>query len=451
VDADRLARRGVALTTWGLAAWTGLALVGWLALAFLRAKLRVAPSYAAVRDLRDTMDLVNTGRTGAALLTLVLVGLGLLLLARSDRVRAARPAVYAAIAAAGALMAWWIVWLLLRHLLQPKFSVETVRTIVGVRLVLVCLLWLTIIYAIARIGFERDGRTHLGMAGAAAALVLWRFGLPIWFGLTRSPIITDSHPYLWLIFEALASLAALGFLIALSRHAGRAIDGADGPPGAPSWRESGVGLWLTASAIVARVLLIVASLVGIVIIPIAVAFGLERVVLFGWVAAIALTSMVTCLGLYRAARAPDLAAARTAAAALVCFLLSLAFEGHMVHQSLLFPQLATISGVVQLLGLLLLIGFVRQVARQLGRSDLAARGAKLHAAVLIIVGGCALLGRWTAGQAISLDIGVLIFFFLAIVSLVILLTVTKTAHQLAETMREGGGAPVAIARRSSDS
>ncbi len=303
--------------------------------------------------------------------------------------------------------------------------------------------WLAMLLALARLPTGRSAR--VAVAGAAAALVLWRYGVPLVAGLFGGLAMPETRPLLWIGAQAAAILgvgAAVGYL---ARGANRASAPGD-------WANAADGLTLTATALIIRLCIGIFGFVAAVVTARwgSFALGALSVVSFG---GIVITELAAAGGMARAAASPSRPAGIAAGATVALLLLAIALDLHALWPSTRFTYLPVAALLTQVGVLLTFLTHVRRSALACHHAD-RARQAAVLAYIVVALGMLAgVLAAWAPGsangRALLRDVGFLVFSIALLVGVVLVLAITRTAHRLAGEMKSGSLPPTAVARTAS--
>lgn len=332
---------------------------------------------------------------------------------------------------------------LLQLLLWLRPELVTARWMLALRIGAGAATWLVMLLALARLPTGRSAR--MAIAGAAAGLVLWRYGVPLAAGLLGGLALPDTRPLLWTVAQAAAVVGVGGALTYLATGARR-----ESAPG--SWADAAKGLSLAASAVVARLCI---GFFGFLVAFGLVRFGPSALKLLGQAvfAGVVAANLAAAWGMARASASPSRPAGVAAAVTMALLLLAVALDLHALRPSARFAHLPVALLVVQTGVLLALLAHVRQSALAASRADRARQAAVLSYVVVAVGSLSGAVAAWAPdspnGRALIRDVGFLIFAFALLAGIILILAITRTAHRLANEMKAGPLPPPAVARPAS--
>ncbi len=328
---------------------------------------------------------------------------------------------------------------LLQSILWLRPELITARWLLALRIAAGAATWLVILLALARLPTGR--RARMAIAGAAAALVLWRYGVPLAAGLLGGLALPDTRPLLWTVAQAAAIVGVGGALAYLA--SGARVESTPG-----SWADAAAGLSLTATALVVRLCI---GVFGFLAVLTTARWGLARsalaLVTFGG----GLIANIAAAGaMAQAARSPSRTAGVAAATTMALLLLAVALDVHAALPSAQFDHLPVAVLVVQAGVLLALLAHVRHSALDCNRADRAHQAAVLSYVVVAVGSLSGAIAAWAPhsakGRALTRDVGFLVFAFALLAGVILILAITRTAHRLAGELEAGPLPPSAVAR-----
>jgi hypothetical protein len=206
--------RQVRLTAWVLAAWAATSVASVLAYVYYVAQRLHAPDYPAVLAAEARLEDVDRLLGTSEMITLALAAVAASWLAR----RAARAdlrwrAWIAAACFAIVFVIWGLSWLDATRVSSDP------RWLGAPRLTLLALGWLAVIDLAARLAYAAGTRWAYAVAAAAAAMVLWRFGLGAVYAQWDGPRMWEFRPWLWAGARGLAQLGPAAVLLLLAQRA----------------------------------------------------------------------------------------------------------------------------------------------------------------------------------------------------------------------------------------